>query len=50
MMLNHRMAQVMQMRLALYVAFAITLMARGRLFDARDEVLSWFGANDPVAD
>jgi hypothetical protein len=26
------------------------LVARGRLFDARDEVLSWFGANDPVAD
>ena len=25
------------------------LVARGRLFDARDEVLSWFGANDPVA-
>ena len=26
------------------------LLARGRPFDARDEVLSWFGANDPVAD
>jgi hypothetical protein len=26
------------------------LVARGRLFDARDEVLSWFGTNDPVAD
>jgi len=26
------------------------LMARGRPFDARDEVLSWVSANDPVAD
>jgi hypothetical protein len=26
------------------------LMARGRPFDARDEVLSWFGANETVAD
>ena len=26
------------------------LVARGRLFDARDEVLSWFGAHDSVAD
>lgn len=26
------------------------LMARGRPFDARDEVLSWFSANDPVVD
>ena len=26
------------------------LMSRERLFDARDELLSWFGANEPVAE